>query len=113
MQECLFCKIAKGEIPSNKVYEDDQALAFHDVAPQAPVHVLFIPKEHLSGLNEISEKTEPLMGYMLRLIRDTAIKLGLKDGYRVVSNSGPQGGQTVDHLHFHLLGGRDMQWPPG
>jgi histidine triad (HIT) family protein len=113
MRDCLFCGIAAGEIPSEKVYEDDRVLAFRDVTPQAPVHVLFIPKAHISGLNALSEKEEPLMGYILRLIRDTAEVLGLKDGYRVVSNCGSQGGQTVDHLHFHLLGGREMRWPPG
>ncbi|MBI1763184.1 MAG: histidine triad nucleotide-binding protein [Acidobacteria bacterium] len=112
--DCLFCKLAEGTIPSEKVYEDDQALAFRDLHPQAPTHVLLIPKEHLDSLNDASQSDQPLLGYLLRLVPKIANQLGIAEsGFRTVINTGGEGGQTVDHLHIHLLGGRPMTWPPG
>ncbi|EQA38498.1 scavenger mRNA decapping enzyme [Leptospira inadai serovar Lyme str. 10] len=111
---CLFCKIIRKEIPAKIAYEDEEILAFHDVSPQAPVHVLVIPKKHFVSLDEIGSEEKKLAGEILFRIREVARSLGLeKDGYRVVNNKGPLGGQTVFHLHFHLLGGRHMTWPPG
>ena len=113
MTDCIFCKIAAGEIPCTKVYEDDEILAFRDVNPAAPVHILFIPKKHFANLGQAVPEDQALLGRMLLLIGQEAPKLGLADGYRVVCNCGEPAGQTVDHLHLHLLGGRDMGWPPG
>jgi histidine triad (HIT) family protein len=113
MSECLFCKIAANEIPSRKAYEDGDALAFYDLTPQAPVHVLVIPKKHISDLNGLTEEDDALIGHMFQVVRKLAEELNLTEGYRVVSNCGSHGGQTVEHLHFHLLGGREMLWPPG
>ena len=101
MSDCLFCKIAAGEIPSNKVYEDDQVFAFYDIDPQAPTHFLVIPKAHIGSCGEITAENAGV-----------ARELGLTD-FRVVSNCGEQAGQSVHHLHFHVLAGRDMTWPPG
>lgn len=109
----LFQKIIDREIPADLVYEDELALAFRDVRPQAPVHVLVIPKRPLRNLAEMRDEDAALLGHLQRVIRDVAVQLGLKNGYRVVLNVGPDGGQTVDHLHFHLLGGRPLHWPPG
>ena len=111
--DCIFCKIASGDVPANKVYEDDKIVAFYDLTPQAPVHVLLIPKEHISSINEIDNKNSGLIGHIFEVVAKLADKLNLKDGYRVVSNCGENGGQTVGHVHFHLLGGRYLQWPPG
>lgn len=113
MSDCIFCKIARGEIPSQKVHEDEQFLAFRDIHSQAPTHILIIPKEHIPSLQEAEDRHGPLLGSTLLLARRLAEQEGLSEGYRVVNNCGPQGGQTVGHLHFHLLGGRDMAWPPG
>jgi histidine triad (HIT) family protein len=113
MSDCLFCKIVDGGIPSRKLYEDETALAFYDVTPQAPVHALVIPKKHIGNLNVLAEEDSPLIGHMFQIIRKLAQELDLKDGYRVTLNCGEYGGQTVEHLHFHLLGGREMLWPPG
>ncbi len=114
MSDCIFCKIIEGTIPSNKVYEDDQVIAFHDIEPQSPVHVLVVPKKHISGINEIEESDADLLGHVYRVIRDLALQLGIAEsGYRVVVNSGKDGQQSVPHLHFHVLGGRMMEWPPG
>ncbi len=114
MSDCIFCKIIEGTIPSNKVYEDDQVIAFHDIEPQAPVHVLVVPKKHISGVNEIEASDAALLGHVYRVIRDLVLQLGIADsGYRVVVNSGKNGQQSVPHLHFHVLGGRMMEWPPG
>ncbi|MBX6423716.1 histidine triad nucleotide-binding protein [Thermosulfurimonas sp. F29] len=119
MSECIFCKILRGEIPSRKVYEDDLAYAFHDINPVAPIHILIIPRKHLSGVHEMSEEDRALVGHLFWVARRIAEDLELspaKDptrGYRLVINSGPQAGQTVFHLHLHLLGGREMTWPPG
>lgn len=112
--DCIFCKIVKGEIPSDKVYEDDQILAFRDLSPQAPDHVLIIPKKHIESLAKAEKEDLELLGSLQLKISKIAKGLDLDEkGYRVVSNIGKEGGQTVSHLHYHLLGGRMMQWPPG
>ncbi len=113
MNDCLFCKIIEGEIPSNKVYEDENILCFHDIAPQAPVHVLIVPKKHIESMDELSEEDGALIANLLIKIKDIAAQLELENGYRVVNNCGEDGMQTVGHLHFHLLGKRQMEWPPG
>jgi histidine triad (HIT) family protein len=111
--DCLFCKIAAGEIPSRKVYEDERLLAFYDIDPKAPVHVVIIPKEHIGSANEIDGKNSSVVAAVFELIPKLAVQLGLTNGYRVVNNCGADGGQSVQHLHFHLLGGRQLAWPPG
>ncbi len=112
--ECLFCQIVQGTLPAQRVYEDAQALAFSDIRPQAPTHLVIIPKTHVASLNEVIEPQEKLIGHLMRLATDLARRQGLQqDGYRVVVNCGPDAGQTVAHLHLHLLGGRAMRWPPG
>jgi histidine triad (HIT) family protein len=112
--DCIFCLIAEGKIPSQKVYEDEDLLAFHDVNPVAPSHVLVIPKKHLSSLMDVSEEDERLAGKLLLGVQKVAKQLGLDEaGFRVVNNMGELGGQTVHHIHFHLLGGRELTWPPG
>ena len=113
MEDCIFCKIGNGEIPSKKVYEDDNILAFHDLSPKAPVHVLIIPKKHIASLEETSDDDTLILGDLLVKIKLIAKELGLVNGYRLVSNCGKDGMQTVNHLHFHLMGKRLMQWPPG
>ena len=112
MSDCLFCKIAAGEIPSKKVYEDEQVLAFYDIDPQAPTHFLVIPKAHIASVSEVSADNSAVVGHIFEVISKLARELGL-DSYRVVSNIGEQAGQSVFHLHFHVLSGRDMTWPPG
>jgi len=113
--ECIFCKIVGGEIPSDVVYEDDEILAFRDLNPMAPVHVLIIPKEHIDSLDDTtgSDDQNAMLGRLMSRIGKIAELLGLENGYRVVSNCGEDGMQTVRHLHFHLLGGRKLGWPPG
>jgi len=113
MSECLFCKIVRGEIPSKKVYEDERVLAFQDVNPTAPVHILVIPKEHVTSLADLKDEQLELIGYLHGIMRNLAKELGLLDGYRIVNNCGEDGGQTVKHLHFHLLGGKKLAWPAG
>jgi len=110
---CLFCRIAGGEVPSNKVYEDDRVYAFHDIDPQAPVHVLIIPKTHIAGTDELCADNVDVVAHIYALVPQIAKQLGLQKGYRVVTNCGEDGNQTVPHLHFHLLGGRALSWPPG
>ena len=105
--DCLFCKIAAGEIPSAKVYEDERILAFKDIAPAAPVHVLFIPKEHLAGVRDVTADNADVVAHIFAVIPQVAKELGITD-YRVVSNNGPEACQSVQHLHFHLLGGAQM-----
>ena len=106
MNDCIFCKILNGEIPSNKVYEDDLVYAFHDIAPAAPVHILIIPKIHLSGMNEALPEHQALLGHILLTAQKLAKELGLSEsGYRIINNCGENAGQTVFHMHFHLLGG--------
>ena len=112
--DCIFCKIAKKEIPADVVYEDDDFLAFKDLNPQAPVHVLFIPKEHVATLDELGEADAGKIGKLFLKIKDAARKEGIaRDGYRVVANCNRNAGQEVFHVHFHLLGGRKFTWPPG
>ncbi|MBR5485022.1 MAG: histidine triad nucleotide-binding protein [Oscillospiraceae bacterium] len=113
MSDCLFCKIAKGDIPSKKLYEDDKVLAFHDIDPQAPVHFLVIPKEHYQHAGKVPAQNGEIFAHIFGVIAKLADELGMDKGYRVVTNIGEQGGQTVHHLHFHVLSGRDMTWPPG
>lgn len=113
MTDCLFCKIVAGELGTEFVYEDEQIVAFHDIHPVAPVHILVIPKRHISAVNELTEEDNLLIGHIFFVLKKLAHKENLKRGYRIVNNCGSDGGQTVDHLHFHLLGGRELQWPPG
>ncbi len=112
--DCLFCKIAAGEIPSTKVYEDELVYAFRDIEPQAPVHVLIIPKEHIKSANELNEENAQVVAHIYAVAAKIAKAEGVaENGYRIVNNCGEDGGQTVGHLHFHLLGGRSLAWPPG
>ena len=110
---CLFCRIIAGEIPSAKVYEDEYVFAFRDIQPQAPVHILVVPKRHIENVAALDESNELYAAKCLTAIAKIARSEGLDRGYRVVSNIGEQGQQTVPHLHFHIIGGRDMTWPPG
>ena len=112
MSDCLFCKIIAGEIPSRKVYEDDLCYAFYDIDPQAPTHFLVIPKDHIPSVSGVDESNQAVVGHIFAVIARLAKGLGL-ESYRVVSNIGEQAGQSVFHLHFHVLSGRDMTWPPG
>jgi len=111
--DCVFCKIANGEIPSKKAYEDDKVLAFYDLDPQAPVHILIIPKEHIQSVEDITSQNSAIVAHIFEVAAKLAKENNLTDGFRVVSNVGRDGGQSVPHLHFHLLGGRSMKWPPG
>jgi histidine triad (HIT) family protein len=111
--DCLFCKIASGVIPVTRLYEDEAVLAFSDIHPQAPVHILIIPKRHFASLAQTSSTETELLGELLLAVSKIAHQQHLDNGFRTVINTGPDGGQTVDHLHLHLLGGRQMHWPPG
>ena len=112
--DCLFCKIINGEIPSKKVYEDETVYAFYDISPAAPVHVLLIPKTHIPSANALTAENAEVVGHIYVVAAKLAAELGIAEkGYRIVNNCGEDGGQTVHHLHFHLLGGRSLQWPPG
>ncbi|HEX2766399.1 MAG TPA: histidine triad nucleotide-binding protein [Candidatus Limnocylindria bacterium] len=111
--DCLFCRIAAGEIPSDRVYEDDRVVAFRDINPQAPTHVLVIPRRHIRDVDALTDEDGPLLAALFAAVRRIAEEAGLESGYRVVTNVGPDAGQSVFHLHFHLLGGRTMGWPPG
>jgi len=114
MSDCIFCKIVSGEIPSSKLFEDDQVIAFRDISPQAPTHILVVPKQHISGINELASADEALVGHVYGVITKLVKELGIDEtGYRVVVNSGKDGQQSVPHLHFHVLGGRLLAWPPG
>ena len=113
MSDCIFCSIGSHEIPTTAVYEDDEIIAFNDLDPQAPVHVLVITKKHISSLDDVSEGEKTLMGHIMFKIPEIAADLGLDNGYRVVINNGEDAFQTVKHLHFHILGKRKMTWPPG
>jgi histidine triad (HIT) family protein len=111
---CLFCKIASGEVPGDIVYQDAEIIAFRDIAPQAPCHILVIPKRHITTLNDLEDGDADLMGRIVLRARAIAAQQGLaEDGYRLVINCNSEGGQTVYHIHLHILGGRQMQWPPG
>lgn len=112
--DCIFCKLAQGEIPTDVVYQDEEIFVFNDQNPQAPVHLLAIPKQHIASLNEVDEEQAQLIGRLLHKVKSLASEQGFsEDGYRVVNNCGDDGGQTVPHLHFHVLAGRSLQWPPG
>ena len=114
MSDCLFCKMVSGEITPDKVYEDDDVLAFRDISPQAPLHVLVIPKAHISTLNDLDEAHASLVGKMYLAVKQIAKQEGVaEDGYRAVMNCNRDGGQTVFHIHLHMLAGRGLQWPPG
>lgn len=113
MADCIFCKIANGEIPSEKLYENEHVLAFADLSPKAPVHILVIPKRHIQSAAQLSAQDGPLLGQMFEAAAKVAEQQGLAQGYRLVINTGEHGGQTVPHLHIHILGGRQMEWPPG
>lgn len=111
---CVFCDIVKGLIPSKKVYEDEKILAFEDINPEAPIHIIIIPKKHVSSANDLNNDNIEVVSHIFSTIPKLAIKLNISEsGYRVVNNCGKDGGQTVSHIHFHLLGGRSLQWPPG
>ena len=110
---CLFCKISKGEIPSTKVYEDEYVYAFLDIEPQAPFHAIIIPKEHISSADEITADNSFLIGKVFEAVAKISKQENLRNGYRVVNNCGTDGGQTVNHIHFHLLARRNLAWPPG
>ena len=112
-EKTIFKKIIDGEIPANIVHDDELCLAFHDIAPKAPTHVLVIPKKEIASLHQVAEEDAALLGHLWVVITQLADKLGLENGYRVVVNCGDEGGQEVPHLHFHLMGGRKMTWPPG
>jgi len=111
---CLFCKIANKEIPNEFVYEDDQVVAFNDIDPKAPHHILIIPRKHIATLNDTTEEDTQLLGHLFQVAKKLAAELGLaEEGYRTLLNCNRAGGQAVFHIHLHLLGGRQMQWPPG
>lgn len=111
--DCLFCKIVKGEIPSTKIYEDESVYAFADIDPQAPFHAIIVPKEHISSAAEITEKNSVLIAKIFEAVAKIAKQENLEKGFRVVNNCGEDGGQTVGHIHFHLLARRNLAWPPG
>ena len=111
--DCLVCKIVAGEIPSKKLYEDDQVYAFYDIDPQAPVHFLVVPKQHIASADELTPENSAVVAHIFEVAAKLAKELGLTNGYRIVNNCGEDGGQTVQHLHFHVLGGRSLAWPPG
>jgi len=114
MAECLFCRIASGELEAAIVYQDDSVVAFRDTNPRAPVHILIIPRKHISSVNETSEEDEATLGHVVRIAAGLASEEGVAEsGYRLVTNCGAAAGQSVDHVHFHLLGGRSLGWPPG
>jgi len=113
MSDCLFCKIIAGQIPTKKVYEDHRVVAFEDIQPQAPTHVLIIPKQHIIGLKEAKPEDAEILGYCQLTAAKIARERGIEEGYRTVYNVGPRAGQSVFHVHLHLIGGRDMKWPPG
>lgn len=112
--DCIFCKIVKHEIPANTVYEDDEVIAFKDINPQAPIHLLIVPKEHVASIMEIDDDNSEILNKIIRVAQNLARQNNIDNkGFRLVVNTGDDGGQTVKHLHFHLLGGRFMTWPPG
>ena len=113
MDDCIFCKLANGDIPTDMVYQDDKIAVFRDASPQAPVHMLMVPKCHVASLDDLTEEHADLMAHMMLRIKDVCAQEGLDNGYRCVINTGEDGQQTVKHLHIHILGKRAMQWPPG
>ena len=110
MSDCLFCKIINGEIPSKKLYEDEKILAFYDISPIAPVHFLVIPKQHIASVDSIDADNSAIVAYIFQKLGELAKLAGIENGYRVISNCGADAGQTVQHLHFHVLGGKEMNW---
>lgn len=114
MTDCLFCKIIEKKIPAKIAYEDDQVMAFHDINPQAPLHLLIIPKKHIASINDLQDRDSAVIGYLHLVAKKLAIEYKIeKAGFRLVINNGANAGQAVDHLHLHILGGRKFQWPPG
>lgn len=113
MGDCIFCMLANGEIPTDMVYQDDKIAVFRDAQPQAPVHILMVPKKHIASLDALTDEWSDIISHMLLKIKDVAAMEGLENGYRCVINTGEDGQQTVKHLHIHILGKRQMQWPPG
>lgn len=113
MPDCIFCRIIRGEPPVKKIYEDERAFVFEDINPQAPTHVLIIPKKHIVGVKEAQPEDAEVIGYLHLVAAQIARERGIEDGYRTVFNVGPRAGQSVFHLHLHLLGGRSLHWPPG
>ena len=113
MPDCIFCRIIRGEAPAKKVYEDERVFVFEDINPQAPTHVLIIPKKHIVGLKEAQPEDADIIGYLHLVGAQIARQRSIEDGYRTVFNVGPRAGQSVFHLHLHLLGGRALRWPPG
>ncbi len=113
MNDCLFCKIINGDIPSSKVYEDDTVFAFNDIDPKAPVHILIIPKQHIKSAAEVTAENSSVVAHIFEVAAKIAADMNLSDGFRIVTNCGDSAGQTVKHLHFHMLSGRDFTWPPG
>ncbi|MBQ6267482.1 MAG: histidine triad nucleotide-binding protein [Clostridia bacterium] len=111
--DCIFCKIVAGEIPSNKAYEDDTVLAFYDLEPQAPVHILIVPKVHIASAAEITPENSAVIAHIFEVAAQLAKEKGLEDGFRIVNNCGEGAGQSVKHIHFHLMGGRTFGWPAG
>jgi histidine triad (HIT) family protein len=112
--DCLFCRIVRGEVASTRVHEDDLVVAFRDIAPRAPTHILIVPRSHIASAADLTEADAPMLGRLFAVAAELARKEGIAaEGYRLVSNVGRWGGQTVDHLHVHLLGGRAFEWPPG
>ncbi len=111
--DCIFCKIANGEIPSNKVYEDEKVLAFYDLEPQAPEHILIIPKQHIASAAEINAENSALIAHVFEVAAIIAKEKGFDNGFRIVNNCGESAGQTVKHIHFHMMAGRDFAWPAG
>jgi histidine triad (HIT) family protein len=111
--DCIFCKIVSGQIPSTPVYEDEQTYAFADINPKAPVHILVVPRKHIDSLSHAQQSDRALLGHLMWAAAEIARHKGLAKGYRIVINNGEDGGQTVDHIHLHLLGGRTFTWPPG
>ncbi|GAA0078761.1 histidine triad nucleotide-binding protein [Clostridium sp. CTA-5] len=114
MGDCIFCKIINGDIPSKKIYEDEFVYAFYDINPEAPTHFLVIPKQHIESVNMLNENNINVISHIFKTIKKLAKELGISEkGYRIVNNCGEDGGQTVNHMHFHVLGGRNLKWPPG
>ncbi len=113
MDDCIFCKIIKGQIPCDKVYEDDKVLAFNDINPEAPIHFLVVPKKHIESIMDFKEDNYSIINHIIKIISKIAKSKDLDNGFRIVNNIGKDGGQTVPHIHFHVLGGRFLQWPPG
>ncbi len=110
--DCIFCKIAAKEVPSEIIYEDEKVLVFKDLEPKAPVHVLVIPKTHISSVMEINEENSEIISHIFKVIKKLSSKLDLQNGFRVINNCGKYGGQTVNHIHFHVLGGQQLEWNP-